>query len=135
MCVYVNMLYTYYNRRSSIILSICKMETVFLLVIIILALLLMLFMLLYFRCNATKLRPDECYNIGGLYLVRPATTAQVMTNCGTSETDICTYPVDSLEEAITICNNNPRCTTFTYDGSQMNIVDQFYHLLTSQDKI
>lgn len=89
------------------------------------ALLLMLFILLYFRCTTTKLRPDECYNIGGLYLVRPATTAQVMSNCGDSETDICTYQVDTLKEAIAICDNNPRCTTFTYDGSQMNIVDQF----------
>lgn len=101
------------------------METVFIFVIILLALLLMVFILLYFRCNTTKLRPDECYNIGGLYLVRPSTTAQVMTNCGTNQTEICTYQTNSLEEAIAICDANPKCTTFTFDGSQMNIVDQF----------
>lgn len=89
------------------------------------ALFLVLFILLYFRCTVTKLRPDECFNIGGLYLVRPSTTAQVMTNCGTTETDVCTYNVESLEEAIAICDDDPRCTTFTYDGSQMNIVNQF----------
>lgn len=95
------------------------------LIIILLALLLILFIVLYFRCNTTKLSPDECYNIGGLYLVRPATTAQIMTNCGSTQTEVCTFQVNTLQDAIGICDGDPRCTTFTYDGSQMNIVNQF----------
>ena len=88
--------------------------TVALVIVVALAATVIVFMVLYFRKNATLIKPSECpEKITGL-LVRPNQQInQLATNCG-SQVD-CTFQVASVQEAVDKCQSfgNSKCVSFT----------------------
>jgi hypothetical protein len=93
-------------------------------VIVILAVLVAVFMILYFRKNATLIKPSECpKKVTGLLVIPDKQINQLASNCGT-QVD-CTFQVDTLQEAVDKCTSfgTTKCASFTL--KQVPLSDSF----------
>ncbi len=75
----------------------------------------------YTSSIATRVDPRSCPTTAGSYGVEAGVTASVLGTCNNKP---CTFTVDSIAEAINLCDADAaRCSSFYYDGINMSYLE------------
>jgi hypothetical protein len=85
------------------------------------------FYLLYtvYKIEKEYIDPKYCPPQINGYLVTPATTGILKSNCGTNKSELCQFSINILFDSIAKCNDlGSNCINFTFDGQNMNVVDE-----------
>jgi hypothetical protein len=90
-------------------------DYIWLAIVVVIAAIAITFIFLYYRANILLVQPSQCSSSTGTYGVRP----------GNSGTVTKTIQNVTLAQAISDCDADPGCTTFSYSstGQFMNIID------------
>jgi len=98
------------------------MEAVWIIAYVVLGIVAIFFIAMYFRCSVINVNPSQCGASYGIYAVEAGRTGNVISTCGGSGNQPCTFVISTLQEAVELCNDNSDvCTAFYYSELNRNM--------------